>query len=182
MRIAAKKLKQYPWYIRLFFSAQRKKYGSVLNSSLLWARSPRLFLGLSFLYGGLDRKSSPITPVLRSLIIVRVSQLNGCEFCVDLNSSILHQRGISSAKIESLNQWKESLLFNAQEKIILEYTEAMTLSGKSVSNNLFMALKTLLSDDEIIELTAIIAFQNMSTKFNTALNVPTQGFCKTEKS
>jgi AhpD family alkylhydroperoxidase len=177
MRIEPKDLKDYPWYLRPFFSAQRKKYGATLNSSLLWARSPRLFLGLSLLYGALDRKTSPISPALRSLIIVRVSQLNSCSFCIDLNSSILMERGVSMAKIEDLGNWRNSLLFNEQEKIILDYTEAVTSSESLVSDAMFGSLKRHFSDDEIIEITATIAYQNMSTKFNTALDVPSQGFC-----
>ena len=177
MRIEPKNLKDYPWYLRPFFSAQRKKYGSPLNSSLLWARSPRLFLGLSFLYGALDRKTSPISPALRSLIIVRVSQLNGCAFCVDLNSSILMERGVSFSKVEELGNWQKSKLFNDEEKVVLEYTEAITITEKRVSEDLFKKLKKFFTDDQIIELTATIAFQNMSTKFNTALDVPSQGFC-----
>ena len=179
MRIEPKNIKEYPWYLRPFFSAQRKKYGSILNSSLLWARSPRLFLGLSVLYGALDRKTSPISPALRSLIIVRVSQLNGCAFCIDLNSSILLERGVPLSKVEELGIWQQSKLFTDEEKIILEFTEAVTITEKSVSEDLFKRLKIFFNDDQIIELTATIAFQNMSTKFNTALKIPSQGFCST---
>lgn len=177
MRIEPRNLKDYPCYIRPFLSAQRKKYGSILNSSLLWARSPKLFLGLSCLYGALDRKNSPISPALRSLIIVRVSQLNGCAFCIDLNSSILLERGVPLSKVEELGNWRKSGLFNDEEKIVLEYTEAMTITEKRVSEDLFNHLKEFFNDDQIIELTATIAFQNMSTKFNTALEIHSQGFC-----
>jgi uncharacterized peroxidase-related enzyme len=181
MRIEPKNLQDYPWYLRPFFSAQRKKYGSILNSSLLWARSPKLFLGLSFLYGALDRKTSPISPALRSLIIVRVSQLNGCAFCIDLNSTILLQRGVPFSKVEELENWQKSALFSDEEKIVLEYTEAITITEKRVTEELFTRLKEFFNDDQIIELTATIAFQNMSTKFNTALDIPSQGFCFIEK-
>lgn len=177
MRISAKNINEYSWYLRPLFQLQRRKYGAVLNSSLLWARVPRIFLGISALYGGIDRKTSPISSGLRSLIIVRVSQLNGCEFCVDLNSSLLLKRGVEATKLTALSHWKESALFNEQERIVLEYAEAMTLSHLRVEDRLMKRLKALFRDDEIIELTAIVAYQNMSTKFNTALGVPAQGFC-----
>ena len=73
----------------------------------------------------LDRKTSPISPALRSLIIVRVSQLNGCAFCIDLNSSILLQRGVPFSKVEELEDWRKSALFSDEEKTVLEYTEAI---------------------------------------------------------
>jgi hypothetical protein len=56
-----------PWYLRPLFWHQRRKYGAVLESALLWARSPKLFLGVAFLYGMIDRKTSPLHPALRSL-------------------------------------------------------------------------------------------------------------------
>jgi AhpD family alkylhydroperoxidase len=70
----------------------------VLDSALLWARAPKLFLGVAHLYGAIDRKKSPLEPALRSLVTVRVSQLNGCRFCVDLNSATLLRRGVPSTK------------------------------------------------------------------------------------
>ncbi|MCI0363895.1 MAG: carboxymuconolactone decarboxylase family protein [Phycisphaerales bacterium] len=168
----------YPWYLRPFFWNQRRKYGAVLDSALLWARSPRVFLGVALLYGAIDRKSSPIAPPLRSLVTVRVSQLNGCRFCVDLNSATLLKRDVSIEKVEAIEAWRASNLFSATERLALAYAEAMTLSDRGVDDNPMLRLKQQFSDDEIIELTALIAFQNMSSKFNSALAVPPQGFCK----
>jgi hypothetical protein len=68
MGIPPKRPSDYPWYLRPFFWVQRRKYGAVLDSALLWARSPRLFLGVAVLYGTIDRGGSPIGPALRSLV------------------------------------------------------------------------------------------------------------------
>jgi AhpD family alkylhydroperoxidase len=65
-------------------------------------RALKVFLGVAFLYGMIDRKSSPLPPVLRSLITVRVSQLNRCRFCVDINSATLLKRGVAFGKVEAL--------------------------------------------------------------------------------
>jgi hypothetical protein len=76
VRSPAKTHGEYPWYLRTFFRHQRRKYGTILDSALLWARAPKQFLGVAFLYGMIDRKSSPIDPAMRSLVTVRVSQIN----------------------------------------------------------------------------------------------------------
>ncbi len=89
MRIEAKNYTQYPWYFKPFFWKQFRTYGQLLNPALLWAREPKLFAAVACLYGVLDRNKSPISPVLRSLITVRVSQPNWCRFCVDINASVL---------------------------------------------------------------------------------------------
>lgn len=81
-------------------------------------------------------------------------------------------------KVEALDHWKESELFNKKEKAVLEYVEAITYSDRQVSDELTQRLRDYFSEDAIVELTGLIAFQNLSSKFNSALDVPAQGFCK----
>lgn len=176
-RIHPKPNSQYPWYVRILLWFQRKKYGKELESSMIWARSPRVFLGLSFFYGALDRKSSPIDPKLRALITVRISQINHCEFCIDLNTARLLALGGSEKKLQKLKTYQGCPLFNKKEKAALSYAEAITFSDRKVTDPIFDALKQHFSDDEIVEITGLIAFQNCSSKFNDALRVPSQNFC-----
>ena len=89
------------WFLRPFFWNQRRKYSCVLDAARVWARSPKLFLGVAILYGMIDRRSSPVDPALRSLVTVRVSQLNGCAFCVDINSATLLKRGVTIGKVDA---------------------------------------------------------------------------------
>ncbi|MEO3429582.1 carboxymuconolactone decarboxylase family protein [Pelagibius sp. CAU 1746] len=177
MRIAPRPGQGFAWYLKPFFWNQRRKYGKALDAALLWARSPRLFLGVAALYGAIDRRSSPIDPALRSLVTVRVSQINGCAFCVDLNSATLIKRGVAAEKALALRNWRDSDLFTPRERTALAYADAMTLSEAGVNDAHFEALRREFSDDAIIELTALVAFQNLSSKFNAALSVPPQGFC-----
>ena len=152
--------------------------GSVLQPALLWARVPKLFAAVAMLYGVLDRGRSPITPVLRSLITVRVSQINWCNFCVDINSYMFSKRTGSLEKLDALEKWQESSLFDEKEKAVLEYTDAITLSDTQVTSLMVERLREYFDDDGIVELTGLIAFQNLSSKFNSALDVPAQGFCR----
>lgn len=134
MRLTPRAEHDVPWYLKPFFWNQRRKYGKALDAALLWARSPKLFLGVALLYGMIDRRSSPIDPALRSLVTVRVSQLNGCGFCVDLNSAALLKRGATPEKVTALASWRESDLFDAREAAALDFAEAMTLCGAGVQD------------------------------------------------
>ena len=71
--------------------------------------------------------------------------------------------GVSEEKILALNEYAESPLYDAKEKAALRYADAITLSDRDVD------------DDAIVELTAVIAWENSSSKFNRALRVPSQG-------
>ena len=132
---------------------------------------------MAHLYGAIDRKSSPIPPALRSLVTLRVSQINGCHFCIDLNTATLLRRGVTLDKAEALAAWRSSALFDDLERDALEYAEAVTLPESMVSDALMSRLKARFDDAWIVELTALIAFQNLSSKFNAALGVPPHGFC-----
>jgi AhpD family alkylhydroperoxidase len=178
MRVAARPPGSYPWYLRPFFWSQRRKYGKVLDAALLWARVPKLFLAVAALYGVIDRKGSPIEPALRSLVTVRVSQINYCRFCIDINAATLLRRGVRDDKVLALEGWRASELFDQRERCALEYAEAITLSDREVDDGLMADLRQHFDDDAIIELCALIAFQNMSSKFNSAFAVPPQGFCR----
>lgn len=168
---------RFPWYVRLFFWNQKRRYGKVLEPSRLWGRSPRVFAALALLYGALDRRSSPIDPVLRTLVTVRVSQINSCSFCVDINSATALKRGVTEAKLAQVAAFADSESFDERERAVLHYTEAITYTDRQPDDEHFAALRQYFDDDGIVELTALIAFQNLSSKFNAALRVPPQGFC-----
>jgi alkylhydroperoxidase family enzyme len=83
--------------------------------------------------------------------------------------------GVSDDKILALADYATSPLYNEAERVALEYADAMTLSGREVSDELFARLRKSYDDDALVELTAIIAWENASSKFNRALRIPSQG-------
>jgi alkylhydroperoxidase family enzyme len=80
-------------------------------------------------------------------------------------------------KIVAISNWRDNALFEPEECLALEFAEAMTINSRGVDENLRTRLKQQWDDKTIVELTALIAFQNLSSKFNAALDVPPQGFC-----
>jgi len=165
------------WYARLILALQRRKYGRELEPARLWSRLPRAFLMLTLLYRALDRAASPIDPGLRALVQVRVSQINWCAFCVDLNGAAALERLVAPEKLAALGDFERSRLYAERERAALAYAEGMTDPARGVDNALFARVRKHFTEQETLELTALIAFQNLSSKFNAALAVPAQGFC-----
>ena len=83
--------------------------------------------------------------------------------------------GVSEEKILALPDYATSPLYNEAERVALEYADAMTLSDREVDDELFARLRRFYDDDALVELTAIIAWENASSKFNRALRVPLAG-------
>lgn len=86
-------------------------------------------------------------------------------------------RDISEEKLLAIAVLRDITLFSAREKATLMYAETVKRTGQQTTMEQFSALREHFNDDAIIELTALISFQNLSSKFNAALHVPPQGFC-----
>lgn len=86
--------------------------------------------------------------------------------------------GVSDEKIRALPEYAASPLYNEVERLALEYADCMTITGREVSDELFARVRAVYDDDAIVELTAIIAWENASSKFNRALRVPSQKLWK----
>ena len=82
--------------------------------------------------------------------------------------------GVSREKLLALGEYATSDLFDDREKVALEYADGITLSNQDVSNELFQRVKLHFDDDQIVELTATIAWENCSSKFNRALRIQSQ--------
>lgn len=86
--------------------------------------------------------------------------------------------GVSDEKILALESYATSPLYDERERVALEYAEAITLSERDVDDELFERVRRFFDDAAVVELTAVIAWENSSSKFNRALRVPSQGLWK----
>ena len=90
--------------------------------------------------------------------------------------------GISDEKILALADYATSPLYNEMERVTLEYAESMTITEREVSDELFARLSPFYNEEELVELTEIIAWENASSKFNRALRIPSQGLWKRKEN
>jgi alkylhydroperoxidase family enzyme len=86
--------------------------------------------------------------------------------------------GLSEEKILALADYATSPLYSEVERVTLEYADSMTITGREASDELFARLRQFYHDDELVELTEIIAWENASSKFNRALRIPSQQLWK----
>ena len=88
------------------------------------------------------------------------------------------ESGVTNEKIDALSEYATSELYDDAERVALEYADTMTITGREVSDELFQRLRQFYSDDALVELTATIAWENASSKFNRALRIASQGLWK----
>ncbi len=178
--IQPKALNDYPWPVRMVLKRQIRVYGDVLPPAYLWGRMPGLFFALLGMLGLFSSKRFLISKTIRSLASIRIAQLNGCHFCVDLNAHLYLSAQGEVEKADHVASWQSADgIFSEKEKAVLGYAEAMTVACASIDQATIDGLRAQFSDDEITQLTAWISFQTMSAKFNAALGAEPHGFCKT---
>ena len=98
---------------------------------------------------------------LRAIIELRVSQINGCVYCVDLHATQARAAGETQQRLDCLVVWQECLFFNQAERAALAWAEAITLLSESgAPQPLYDQLKMHFSDQQIVDLTLIIAQMN----------------------
>ena len=76
-----------------------------------------------------------------------------------------------------LDDYKDSGLFSGREKLALELAERMTYTGKRVTERFFKRLQKEFTDEELVELAAIIAYENFRSKFNPVFGIEANGLC-----
>lgn len=165
------------WYLRPLHWWQRRTHGTVLEPTALWSYRPQAATAFLWMFSRLRSPNSPVRADLRALVGLRVSQVTKCAFCIDLNAAMLEAAGIDLDKAATLADWRNALGFSDEERLVLEYAEAVSQTPCVVGEDLFARMKRTFSDAAIVELTAIAAFQNMSARFNAALEAEAHGFC-----
>lgn len=119
-------------------------------------------------------ESSTLGKVLVDLVYARVSQINGCAYCLDMHVRDLRKQGEEWQRINSLATWREVSFFSARERAALAWAESLTrLADRHDEREAeFAALKAGFNDQEIAELSVAIAQINTWNRLNVGMRVP----------
>lgn len=90
---------------------------------------------------------------------------------------MLHASPEGRKKIDFVESWRESSLFDDLERLVLEYAEAVTLSDRDVDDRLFQRLAQAFPPEQLVELTSWLCLENFYSKFNRSFRIEAQGFC-----
>jgi len=114
-------------------------------------------------FGGIEEMfaTCPIDPLLRHLVKLRVSQINGCAFCVNMHTGEAREDNETTERLDHLVVWRNTDLFSVAEKTALAWAETLTVQGSGTDLALLHGeLKLHFSQEEIDYLTLIIVMIN----------------------
>jgi 4-carboxymuconolactone decarboxylase len=113
---------------------------------------------------------------LKALAELKAATLTHFEYCIDLGSQIARRSGLSDEQLLALPSHRSSALFSDLEKLVLDYAVGMSRTPVEVPDALFAGLRKHLDDAQVVELTHVIALENMRGRFNLALGIGAAGF------
>jgi AhpD family alkylhydroperoxidase len=106
-------------------------------------------------------ENGPLDNVIIELAFLRVSQINGCAYCLDMHSKSLRKMDVAQTKLDQLAGWQVSHAYSERERAALAWAESLTLvAATGAPDNAFEPLKAQFSDVEISELTFAIGLMN----------------------
>ena len=113
--------------------------------------------------------TSSIERPLLYLIQLRVSQLNGCAYCIDMHSKDLRALGDTEQRLYSLDAWRECPYYSKRERAALEWTDAVTrVSSGHVPDDVYDAVRRTLGEKELADLTLAVATINAWNRLSIA--------------
>tara|TARA_R110002096_G_scaffold416576_2_gene619284 strand:- start:98403 stop:98855 length:453 start_codon:yes stop_codon:yes gene_type:complete len=117
-------------------------------------------------------EKSGIEPNLLHLIKLRASQINNCAYCVDMHVKESRRDGLSEQWINMISVWRESPIYDARERALLGWTEAVTnLTQNGASDDDFDPLRQYFSDEEITKLTVAIGVINVWNRLGVSFRM-----------
>jgi AhpD family alkylhydroperoxidase len=149
-------------------------HGSGIEPLEVWARRPKMMSGMGKFQGAV-RKGNTVDERLKNLVELKGAAMIGCEFCVDLGSQICRNSGFSDEELLALPRYAESDLFSEREKLALDYTVAVMRTPVEVTDELFAGMKEHFSDEQLVEITALLTVVNLN-RFNAAFGIGPAGF------
>ena len=106
---------------------------------------------------------------LIELVLMRVSQSNGCAYCLDMHSKDARANGETEQRLYGLEAWRETPYYSARERAALEWTEALTLVSETrVPDEVFERVRAQFSVDELVHLSLAIVAINGWNRLNVA--------------
>jgi len=117
-----------------------------------------------------------LDPTLKALAVMASAVSIGCSWCVDFGFWVSTNDGVDPVKLGDVPNWRDSDVYTDLERQVMAYAEAVTATPTAVTDEMVGALRQQLDDAALVELTMMVAVENIRSRFNAALGLTSQGF------
>ncbi|GGP42129.1 carboxymuconolactone decarboxylase family protein [Saccharothrix coeruleofusca] len=166
--------------LKLVYRFAKRRYGAVPEPFAVAAHHPRLLMASGRHELAVQRAATALPVSLRELVVYAAAVKLGCSWCVDFGTMLQKHEGLDVDRLKEIGSYRESDKYTELEKLALAYTDAMTETPTAVTDEQVAELVDRLGHAGVVELTYLIALENMRGRFNSAFGIVDQGFTSGE--
>lgn len=165
---------------RMSLAYGRKRYGADLDSALAMSHHPGVLFPWALMETAGEKRRSALPGHLADLVIFVTAVRLGCSWCVDFGASQWERKKLDPTTLREASRWQESDAFDDDARAAFAYAEAVSGEPDDVDDEMVADLRRRFGDKGVVELTYLVALENMRSRFNLALGLSTQGFSSGE--
>lgn len=162
-------------YGRLVRRYAERRLGALPDNARVYFHHGRLLRSVLGFERRVERWDA-LDPLLKSYAVIASAGVIGCSWCLDFGYFMAHEERLDLAKVREVPRWRDSDVFTGRERRVLEYAEAMSLTPPTVTDEMVAALLEDLGAPAVVELTQMVALENMRSRFNAAAGLQSQGY------
>ncbi|GAA1385105.1 carboxymuconolactone decarboxylase family protein [Pseudonocardia kongjuensis] len=161
---------------RLAYRIARRRYGSVPEPFAVARHHRRLFWASVVSELGWERAATLLPAGVREIAVYRTATVVGCSWCVDFGTMLQRLSGLDVDRLRHIDEYPTSPHFSPAERLAIGYADAMTAQPMTVTDDQVAELEREFGRAGLVELTQMIAVENMRARANHALGITDQGF------
>jgi alkylhydroperoxidase family enzyme len=151
------------------FAHIRKQRPHVLNIHRVTAHAPKLSRAIGT-YASAMREQSSLSRDFQELVIMRIAQVNNSSYEQSVHYNIALACGLAKEKLDALSSWRQSKVYTERERTALAYVD-QAAGREDVDDATFNAMRAAFSPQEIVEVTALVAWYTGNARFVRALRI-----------
>ncbi|MEZ5093224.1 carboxymuconolactone decarboxylase family protein [Nocardioides sp.] len=160
---------------RLVAALARRTYGQVPDTVRVWWHHRPLVRALLRLERAVARFDE-LDAHLKAYAVMASAASIGCSWCLDFGYYLAHHDGLDEATVREVPRWRDSDAFTDLERDVMGYAEAMTATPPTVTDEMVAGLIEQLGVPAVVELTQMVALENMRSRVNATAGLTSQGF------
>ena len=161
---------------RLALAYSRRAYGADLDSALAMSQHPGVFWPWGLMEMAGERRKSVLPRHLDHLVVFVTAVHLGCSWCIDFGASLWEKRRLDPGTLREAAHWRTSTAFEDDARAAFAYAEAVSGDLSNVTDEMVADLRERFRAAGVVELTYLVALENMRSRFNSSLGITSQGF------
>ncbi len=162
--------------IRQAYAWMTQQYGVVTEPMALVANHPQFFAALNQMEGSAGKATTMLPINIRDLAQFRAAWRIGCSYCIDFGAMLSKLHGLREEQLREIDDYATSPSFSDDERATIAYADAMTTLPTEVTDEQVADLVRRFGRAGVVELTFLIALENLRSRMNSALGATAQGF------